>query len=59
MLTYLIFVTFIFVQISDTNADLDESIGAAPDDHQQHFTLPKKRKLSSTNLNEKTLHKIW
>ena len=45
MLTYFVFLTFIFVKISDTNADLDESVGAALNDHQQHLTLPKKQKL--------------
>ena len=47
MLTYLVFLTFIFVKISDSNADLDESVGAALNDHEQHFSLPKKRKMSS------------
>ena len=50
MLTYLVFLTFIFVKISDTNADLDESVGAALNDHEQHFTLPKKQKLSSRDV---------
>ena len=53
MLTYLVFLTFIFVKISDTNADLDESVGAALDHHQQHLTLPKKRKLSSNTPKRK------
>ena len=48
MLTYLVFLTFIFVKISDTNADLDESVSAAPNDHEQHFTLPKKQLSSNT-----------
>ena len=55
MLTYLVFLTFIFVKISDTNADLDESVGAAPNDHEQHFTLPKKQKLSSNTPKRKNI----
>ena len=46
MLRYLVFLTFILVKISDTNADLNESVGAALNDYQTH-------------LNENTLHKIW
>ena len=55
MLTYLIFLTLIFVKISDTNADLDESVGAALNDYEQHFTLPKKRKLSSNTPKRKNI----
>ena len=55
MLTYLVFLTFISVKISDTNADLDESVGAALNDHEQHFTLPKKRKLSSNTPKQKNI----
>ena len=54
MLTYLIFLTFIFVKISDANADLDESVGAASNDH-EHFTLPKKQKLSSNTPKRKNI----
>ena len=53
MLTYLVFLTFIFVKISDANTDLDESVGAALNDHQQHLTLPKKRPLSSYTPKQK------
>ena len=53
MLTYSVFLTFIFVKISDANADLDESVGAALNDHEQHFTMPKKRKLSSNTHKRK------
>ena len=41
--------------MSDTNVDLDESVGAALNDHQQHLTLPKKQKLSSNTLKRKNI----
>ena len=59
MLTNLVFLTFIFVKISDTNADIDESVGAALNDHQQHFTLPTKQNCHQTHVNKKILNKIW